>query len=211
MFRICLYRASLVLVLGLSGLQTAAQTLSGTYSFRRQELVAAFTFTQEGSFTFFYSYGAVDREAVGTYVLEKGVVRLRSEKEAGKDFRVESKQAGSSYRIQVLREPTRMGGAVRALYTAKGDTLQAVSDKNGLLVLPEKDCGKIWLQHQFFPDILSLIKDDADPERDFEVSMSPDYFALSLKGIELRLEGDTLHCPANYFMPMEDIRFVKRK
>lgn len=211
MFRFYLYHVCFLLVLALSVLQVGAQALSGTYSFRRQELVAAFTFSPEGKFSFFYSYGAVDREASGTYVLEKGVVRLHSEKEAGKDFRVESKQAGSSYRIQVLREPTHMDGAVMALYTAKGDTLQAVSDKKGLLVLPEKDCGKIWLQHQFFPDILSLIKDDADTERNFEVSMAPDFYALSLKGIELQLEGDTLQCPANYFMPMEGIRFVKQK
>ena len=174
-------------------------------------MVAGFHFTPEGKFSFYYSYGAVDREATGTYVLENGIVHLLSDKPAGKDFRVVQKKSGSHYRIQVLNEPTHMDAAIVARYTANGDTLQAVSDGKGLILLPENDCGNIWLQHRFFPDILSLIKAESDTERDFQVAMSPDFYAVSFKGIELRVEADTLHCPANYVMPIEDLRFVKRK
>jgi hypothetical protein len=69
----------------------AQSSLQGEYYFNRQELVAGFNFTKDGQFQFFYSYGAVDRNATGIYAVDGDQVILYSNKEPGKDFTV-SKQ-----------------------------------------------------------------------------------------------------------------------
>ncbi len=76
-------------------------TLSGVYSLRGiREMAAAFEFNKEGHFRFYYAYGAIDRNAEGTYTIEGTKIILKSTKEAGKDFTVtaQSKEA-SGYTI----------------------------------------------------------------------------------------------------------------
>ena len=73
----------------------------GDYAFHRQEMVAGFHFSPEGKFNFFFSYGAVDRIASGTFVVEDSMLKLKSDKEAGKDFTIKSQsKAGRGYVIK---------------------------------------------------------------------------------------------------------------
>ena len=60
----------------------------GEYAFRKTEMIAGFNFTAAGTFQFFFSYGAVDRSAAGTFTVEGNTIKLTSNKEAGKDFTV---------------------------------------------------------------------------------------------------------------------------
>lgn len=52
-------------------------------------MAAAFYFSADGKFQFEYFYGAVDRMAQGTYTVIGDTLKLKSDKEAGKDFTVE--------------------------------------------------------------------------------------------------------------------------
>lgn len=55
-----------------------AQTgIQGEYAFRRQEMVAAFNFTSDGRFEFFYSYGAADRSATGSFTVDGDTLKLK--------------------------------------------------------------------------------------------------------------------------------------
>ena len=67
----------------------------------------------------------------------------------------------------------------------------------------------IYLRHEIFPDIPTLIKDKNNPTNYFEVSLLPTLGQVSFKGIDLFIKGDTLTCHPNYFMPFENIQFVK--
>ena len=69
---------------------------------------------------------------------------------------------------------------------------------------------KIYLQHQLYPDIFTLIKDEKNQNTHFEVDLNPIMEQVSFKGIDLTLEADTISMPTNYFMPFRDIRFVKQ-
>ena len=60
--------------------------LQGEYFFRKTEMVAGFNFSAAGTFQFFYSYGAVDRSAAGTFMVEGNTIKLQSSKEPGKDL-----------------------------------------------------------------------------------------------------------------------------
>ena len=67
----------------------------------------------------------------------------------------------------------------------------------------------IYLRHEIFPDIPTLIKDKDNANNYFEVSLLPSLGQVSFKGIDLFIKGDTLTCLPNYFMPFDNIRFVK--
>jgi hypothetical protein len=54
----------------------AQKTVPGEYYFSRQEMVAGFKFSPDGRFEFFYSYGAVDRNASGTFSVEGDILKL---------------------------------------------------------------------------------------------------------------------------------------
>jgi hypothetical protein len=78
-------------------------TLNGVYSLKGiQDMAAGFKFTPDGRFEFFYMYGASDRNATGTYTVEGDTIKLKSDKEPGKDFKIVSqKKAGQGYTIEV--------------------------------------------------------------------------------------------------------------
>ena len=65
-------------------------------------MAGGFKFDSIGHFEFFYSYGAADRTAGGTYTTDANRVLLKSSKEPGKDFTVtkQSSQA-SGYSIKL--------------------------------------------------------------------------------------------------------------
>jgi hypothetical protein len=55
-----------------------AQTpnIEGEYYFRRQEMIAVFKFSVTGKFDFFHSYGAIDRNASGTFTIDGDTLKL---------------------------------------------------------------------------------------------------------------------------------------
>lgn len=78
----------------------AQPKIQGEYVFRRQEMVSAFNFTEDGKFQFFYSYGAADRNASGSFTIEGDTLKLKSDKAPGRDFIIEQQsKSGSGYQI----------------------------------------------------------------------------------------------------------------
>ena len=52
--------------------------ITGTYYFKKQELVSGFNFSPDGKFEFFFSYGAVERNVMGTFLVVGDTVKLNS-------------------------------------------------------------------------------------------------------------------------------------
>ncbi len=87
----------LLILLSMSSKLFSQNTLSGVYSLRGiREMAAAFEFNTEGKFRFYYAYGAIDRNAEGTYTIEGTKIILKSTKEAGKDFNIKSQSQKSN-------------------------------------------------------------------------------------------------------------------
>jgi hypothetical protein len=82
-------------------------TIEGEYYFRKMEMASGFNFTQDGRFQFFYTYGAVDRTATGSFTVERDSLKLKSDKEPGKDFALvnQSKQ-GNGYSV-IFKHPNK--------------------------------------------------------------------------------------------------------
>ncbi len=189
-----------------------AQELSGEYHLTGvHEMAAAFQFRPDGTFSFNYMYGAVDRFAEGTYTVEGDTIKLKSDKEPGKDFIVQNQsKQGTGYTIHVRHASPYLINHVRCIcFNGDGEIVEDVSGNDGVIRLDVPGCTKIFLQHMLYPDIASMIKDEDNTNNTFEVTLAGELEKVSFKGIDLRIEGDTLTCWPNYFMPMENIRFVK--
>ena len=188
-----------------------AQQLRGEYRLRGvQDAASAFTFTPEGRFEFFFMYGAVDRFAEGTYTIENDTIKLKSSKEPGNDFPVTfQSRKGRTYRIKVNDPNPYLASSVMCLYFTEGVEQVAYPDDEGLIEIPYAKVDQIYLIHQLYPDIASMIKDTGNTNNNFEVSLSPDLAQVSFKGIDFFLEGKSITCHPNYFLPFEQIRFTK--
>lgn len=186
-------------------------TLSGVYSLRGiREMAAAFEFNTEGKFRFYYAYGAIDRNAEGTYTIEGTKIILKSTKEAGKDFNIKSQsQKSKNYQIQVIAPNPYLLKHIRAACFVGKEQTEYFSDDSGLIEIDKASIDSIFLQHSLYPDIFSKIKDDENRNTFFEVELNPSLVQVSFKGIDLEIAGDELHCLPNYFLPFENIRFVK--
>lgn len=174
------------------------------------EMAGGFNFTPDGKFQFFFTYGAMDRNATGTYTIEGDTIKLNSDKEPGKDFDIVSqRKEGEGYTIQIKHENTILASNVRALYFVNGEQREEYADAKGVIHIQEPQCEKIYVQHSIYPDIASLIKDESNQNNFFELKLNPALEQVSFKGIDLFIDGNTLTCLPNYFMPMENIVFEK--
>jgi len=182
----------------------------GIYTFSRMEMSAQFYFTDDNRFEFVYAYGAADRTASGTFTMSGDTVKLQAKKEPGKDFTVtKQSKKGKDYFIVAKAPNPYLQKHILAVVIVKGEEKYFESDENGEIKIDVPSCEKIYLQHTLFPDVLTLIKDESNDNNYFEVELQPSLVEVSFKGIDLVMEGDELKCPTNYFMQMENIRFVK--
>lgn len=184
--------------------------LSGEYFFRRHEMVAGFRFSDDGAFDFFYSYGAVDRFASGTFVVEDNVLKLNSRKEPGKDFTIlRQGRQGRGYHI-IVKDPNRLlVNNVKCIFFVGEDKYEDYTGSNGEIHVDAPHCDRIFVQHALFPDIATLVKDAGNQHNYFELALNPSLEQVSFQGIDFFVSGDVLTCHANYFMPLVDIEFIK--
>lgn len=186
--------------------------LEGEYFFRKMEMVAGFNFSADGTFQFFFSYGAADRNAAGSFTVEGNIVKLKSNKEPGKDFTVTAQsKTGSGYQVQFTHPNAYLAETVRCLFYTDGNPTEVFADRNGMVRTDLAHCDSIYAQHLLYPDILTLIKDANNPNNHFTCALNPSLEQLSFKGIDLTMEEDgSLSWLPNYFLPMPDVRFRRQ-
>ena len=190
----------------------AQTSVLGEYYFRKQEMVAGFNFSADGKFQFFYSYGAVDRNATGTFSVHGDTLQLKSDKEAGKDFTIKMQSKQSKGYTITFNDPNQfLIKDILCLFFVNGKKHELYSDSKGEVYIDLPNCDTIYVQHPLFPDILSLVKDKKNENNRFILTLNPSLAQVSFKGIDLKIEdGKTLTCIPNYFMDIPKIEFVKQ-
>lgn len=184
--------------------------ISGTYYFRKQELVAGFNFSADGKFEFFFSYGAVDRNAKGTFSVVGDTVKLNSEKKGGKDFTVAKQtKTGTGYMLQFQHPNKYLLQNIICVFVVNGKEQQLRTDSKGMVKLNLPRCDKIYVHHALYPDIYTVVKDEKNTNNNFSLTLNPSLEQVSFKGLDLVIVKDRLSLIPNYFMPMEGIEFVK--
>lgn len=186
--------------------------VQGEYYFRKMEMVAGFKFSADGKFDFFYSYGAVDRNATGTFEVSGDTIKLKSSKEAGKDFSVvKESKSGKGYTVQFTAPNPYLLNHIRCTFFVGTERVDEYTDNKGQVKVDLPHCDKIYVQHTLFPDIVTLIKDEKNDHNNFTLSLNPSLEQVSFKGIDFKIEDDkTISCYPNYLMEMENIRFIKQ-
>jgi hypothetical protein len=195
------------------GLTTMAQELAGRYQLTGiHEMAAGFQLNADSSFRFFYSYGAVDREAGGTWHREGDTIRLQAYKVPGNDFEIlkKSTQPGN-INIHIKDGNSYLAQTVRCMVVTSKASYWVQAAATASISIAEQQPCQLYLQHQLYPDVVSLLKDTADANNYFEVALLPSLQQVSFKGIVLIIQNDTLHMPANYLIDHPNIRFVKQQ
>ncbi|MHC1774832.1 MAG: hypothetical protein AB9834_05390 [Lentimicrobium sp.] len=203
----------LLSLLSLNANALAQQSVEGEYFFSRQEMVAGFRFSSDGKFEFFYSYGAVDRNATGTFSIEGELLKLKSDKIPGNDFTVtdQSKRPGG-YSLKFEHPNQPLVENILCIFIKNGKQQKEYSDSKGEVNVKMNECDTIYVQHSLYPDILTLIKDEKNTSNRFTLSLNPSLEQVSFKGIDFKIvDENTLTCLPNYFMGMEGIEFTKSK
>ena len=131
----------------------------GEYYFRRQEMVAGFNFSADGKFQFFYSYGAVDRNAIGTFLVHGDTLQLKSDKLAGKDFTIKNQSKQKlGFSIQFEEANKYLLKDILCICFIDGKEQKAFSDENGKVQMALEHCDSVCVQNPFYPDIMIFIK-----------------------------------------------------
>lgn len=190
----------------------AQNELQGVYQFNRQEMVAAFNFSANNKFDFFYAYGAVDRSASGSFSVTGDTLRLKSDKEAGKDFTIKSEsKAGTGYRIQFEDANKYLLSNIRCSFFTGEERRDEFTDNNGLISIDLAHCDKIYVFHQLYPDMVTLVKDVGNDDNSFVLTLNPSLEQLSFKDFIFIIKEDKILAPPRNFLFPDDASFTKQK
>lgn len=193
-------------------LDMTAQTLKGFYRLQGgPDMAAEFRFTPEGRFEFGFAYGAVDREAKGTYTVMDGKITLHSDKVAGKDFSVkEKKREGKGFTVKISNPNSYLTRHVMALFK-KGDHYdQQYSNDEGIIHSQLTECDSIFVMSTLFPDAMTMIKGPADVTANyFELTLNPSLAQVSFKGVTPRVEKDRIILEMPFLFEREEAVFVR--
>ena len=209
-----MFKTATILFLYIMAITTSkAQNFAGTYRLHGlHDAAGAFNFTADGHFSFGFIYGASDRFAEGTYTLVNDTVKLQSNKKPGADFTVTLQQKKeSNYTIKIQAPNKQLFYGVSCIYYMGNYSYEATPDAEGIIELPAEKIDTIYLQHLYFPDIPTLIKDVNNANTYFEVSMNKSLMEVSFKGIDLFIKDNTLTWLPNYLIPAEGIYFLKEE
>lgn len=190
--------------------QLNAQTMKpGVYTLRGiHDMAAAFRIDADGNFEFRYFYGVSDRYSKGKYTIEGDTLRFISDKAHGKDFKVKSETNDcSGYEIRIDHPNPNLRSAVHAIGVTGSNRVDADADSEGIIRFDEKHIDKIYMLHVYYPDIVTLIKDEVNLNRCFTLELLPSLEQVSFHAIDFLIKEDYITCNMNYFLPFEDIKF----
>jgi len=172
-------------------------------------MAAGFQF-DGNNFKFYCHYGAADRFAEGTFSVNHDTIVLKSNKVPGNDFNI-VKQATvpGQYTVKVS-DPNKFLIQYAVCLVIEGDkTARFTANKEGIIHFEAHKNAKVYIKHDLYPDIPTLLKDEQSTVNYFEVTLKPSLEQLSFKGIDLFLKEDGLTWHPNYFIGAENVRFEK--
>ena len=114
-----------------------AQDVVGTYRLHGiHDMAAGFEFNKDSSFRFYYSYGAADRFAEGTYIITGNKIILKSNKEPGKDFTVAKQQSDTNgYIIKIIDPNIYLAKYVQAIIINGNEKNTFEPDDAGIIII----------------------------------------------------------------------------
>ncbi|MBK9731892.1 MAG: hypothetical protein IPO83_11510 [Chitinophagaceae bacterium] len=161
-------------------LETQAQLkdkeIAGEYYLKGvMEVGSGFQLSEDHTFEFFFSYGAMDRSGKGTWKSEGNNIIFNSEPWPGSDFKLEKKdhRKQTGVVIQVKDKNTMILGYVGCIVSGAGNVQELQSDNDGTIVFESQTIDTISLYHQFYSDVLSVFPVKESTDNYFEFTFLP--------------------------------------
>jgi len=184
--------------------QSTQPSVVGEYYLRDvMEVGSGFKFNADHSFQFFFSYGAVDREAQGSWEQHGDSIILNNAKKPPLDFKlVQSKKTGNGHITIQIKDPNKnLLRHVFAQLACADSTYQAESNEQGVIVFDKCKAQQLSLIHEFWPDRFSVFTiHDADY---FEFTIEPWIVDVAFDHLVLIFQNGALTGPHPILPPKE--------
>ena len=194
------------------GAQTTQPVPTGEYYLQGvMEVGSGFRLNADHTFDFFFTYGALDRAATGTWEQKGDSVILNSPPKPEHDFVLrEAKRTDDSLlTIQVSDPNVMMLGYIHCqVKTGDGQVLQGASDNSGRVTFDRAPVDSIALIHEFFPDRFSVFPVENADDNHYVFTIEPTIVEVAITDLVLRLEGDGL-VGGHPLIKKEELRYVK--
>lgn len=173
------------------------------------EMASAFKFNPDHTFQFYLSYGAMDRQAAGTYKLEGNNIILISDKTAGQDFHIIKESRSKKPQIKVNAPQVWFASNVVCRFI-KGDQEEYVqTDDSGVAESTYSDCDVIMVLHGLYPDEWTVIKSKENENQFFEIGLNPSLEKVSFKGVIASMENDVVTLKYEFLFGPGEAKFEK--
>ncbi|MEO8446136.1 MAG: hypothetical protein ABI528_01505 [bacterium] len=188
--------------------------VSGEYHLRGiPEMASGFKLNPDKTFEFFYIYGAADRDAHGTYETDGNKIILKGSKIAGNDFEILLKKiSGSGITVSITDENKILMKNVVCIFVNGNDTLDAITNSEGIANIDMPGCKEIRLIHPYFPDEPTIIDLSGSDDNYFELSLKPSLQEVVFDNFILNIDdkdSKAFYCNHLYLFGQDDARFVK--
>lgn len=173
----------------------SAVTVAGEYYLRGvMETASGFKLNEDGTFDFFFSYGALDRSGSGNWKVKDSTVILTSPKPTTQSFALVTNKAISSdlVTIKVIEENPFFKSNVYVLAKGGGKQLEGQTDKNGVVTFPKQALDTIVLLFEFTPEKAAVFAFNNKNENYFEFRFEPTVMEVFFEDLTLTIDGTGL-------------------
>jgi hypothetical protein len=172
----------------------AQRGIVGEYYLRGvTEVGSGFLLRPDSSFAFFFSYGALDREAEGKWTIKNNEVIFQSEPRPPHDFALlESKSVDSDSTIVKISDSNELlVRYVHATASKQDTTMEGMTNSHGELFFPAKPIDSLTLVFQFCPEKTSVYK-LGNNNNYFDFRFEPWITRYHFNDFHLRIDGKDL-------------------
>jgi hypothetical protein len=171
-------------------------TIAGEYYLRGvMETGSGFKLNEDGSFEFFFSYGALDRSGQGTWKLKDNKVILTSPKPKEQGFVLVTNKAiagNDSVNIRIIEENAFFLPHVYTIVKSGSKQLEAISDRQGNIKFPKQPVDSIVLMFELCPEKTAVFAFTNKDDNYFEFRFDHTIMELFFDNLVLDLDDKGL-------------------
>lgn len=197
---------------------SAAQShhdVTGEYSLKGiPEMAAGFKFNEDSTFQFFYIYGAVDRSAHGEFTVIDNRIILKGSKPAGSDFTLSKElKSGNGFTVSIVDSNKLLIKDAVCFFISGTDTVFVQTNDEGIANTEIRECDKILIIHQFYPDIPTVINVKGEENNYFELTLNQSLAEVVFDDAVIEFDkenGETILLD-NIYLFSKKVPFVKKQ
>jgi hypothetical protein len=151
------------------------EKIAGIYYLHRvKETASGFKLNTDGTFQFFFTYGALDRYGSGKWTVENDIVILQSRPWSGKDFSLISSDAsGKGITIKITdKNPIFQKHVFASLRNGEDGSWQT-PDTKGEIWFPDNEANIVTLAFEFCPERFTFFTIENKEYNFFEFRLEP--------------------------------------